>query len=138
LRSGSLLLFILIVSSAIFILVRLCEYWGDWFEDKWNRFSEWSSGRVSWFYLIVSALLGWVLWNSPEWFNRYLGQEMFLQIEMSSSVESSAQVFFRDKGGYQEQKSALEHVVGDNLKQTLFFPLGRERLRGMRLDPLMT
>ncbi len=126
------------VSLLLYGVICARERWMEVVSNRWDNFGKRWKGRCNGWQLLLAIILVAVLWYSPEWFRRYNGQEMFLRLEMTSSASSTAQIFFRDKGGFREDKSTLEHVVGDNLKQTLFFPLGRDRLRGLRFDPLMT
>lgn len=99
----------------------------------WARFQS----RQTLGVILILIFSGLLLWKGTSWFNQHFGEEMFLRLEMSSSEESTAQVFFRNKEWFDEQKSALSPVIGSDLRQTFFFPLGRERIRSIRLDPLM-
>lgn len=135
---GIVSLLIVVATSFLFYLV-LCaeERYGS---HCWNRirfYLDRFRRNKTLCALLVLMFGGVLLWGGTSWFKQHFGEEMFLRLEMASSEESTAQVFFRNKEWFHERKSSLSHVVGADLRQTFFFPLGREGVRSIRLDPLM-
>lgn len=136
-KSGVALIAGIILSLLIRVFIAADRRWGNHVMDGSRQaFSRVRENKVL-RTLILFVLGGGILWASTTAFQRHFGEEMFLQLEMTSSAESTAQVFFRNKEWFHERKSSLSHVIGSDLRQTFFFPLGRASVRSIRLDPLM-
>lgn len=59
-----------------------------------------------------------------------------LRIDMKSSVDSFAKVYFDMGSGYEEKDSAFYKVVSGKEFQTLYFTLPQKPIYRLRLDPL--
>jgi hypothetical protein len=92
-----------------------------------------SKGRPYWLIslglLIVAALVGWDL-------VRRWTLHPALLLEMISSSDSTAQVYYDIGRGFNEPDSAIEPVSASTGFQELRFPLKSEDLRKLRFDPL--
>src|ERR1700676_809326 len=76
-------------------------------------------------HLLLSCLL-LHLWSSPP----------VVEIEMSSSVMSRAQVYWDIGAGMSEVQSYSQPVSGGNKRQLLRFPIPNGMLLRLRFDPL--
>ncbi|MBM4313839.1 MAG: hypothetical protein FJ122_07945, partial [Deltaproteobacteria bacterium] len=126
---GKILLEFLGISLFACLMIYIWFRWRDkigvWFHKK-NRI-------IAIVISIFILLFGWRIWVLYD-DTGYL----FLQITMSSSVNSNAQIYYDLGQGLNEKESQLMHVTGQEELRPYRFKLSNKPIHKIRFDPLMT
>jgi hypothetical protein len=93
-----------------------------------------NQGRAYWLVALlvinVGVLTAWTL------IRKQVPDTLAMLMEMSSTTNSEAQVYYDTGENFNESDSATVPVIGDNKFQKLRFPLPRKTLLKLRFDPL--